>query len=199
VKRSAPGPDAPVIGSQLACLRRCIDVTMPWTIYESPLGPLTMIGGDAGISRMRFPGSEERLDEASRRPAAFAAAVEQLDEYFGGDRHAFELDLDLGAGTAFQRKVWEQLLRIPYGTTVGYAELARAIGRPDRVRAVAATVGRTPVPIIVPCHRVIGADGSLTGYGGGLHRKQALLELEARGAAGLPPEPAWAFRQLTLA
>jgi methylated-DNA-[protein]-cysteine S-methyltransferase len=174
-------------------------MTTSWTIYESPLGPLTVIAGDAGINRMRFPGSEERLDEADRRPAALAPAIEQLDEYFAGTRQAFELDLDLSAGTAFQRKVWQQLRLIRYGATVSYGELARAIGRPDRVRAVAATVGRTPVPIIVPCHRVIGADGSLTGYGGGLHRKQALLDLEARGAAGLPPEPAWGFRQLTLA
>jgi methylated-DNA-[protein]-cysteine S-methyltransferase len=174
-------------------------VTTSWTIYESPLGPLTLIAGGAGISRIRFPGSEERLDERGRRPAAFTAAIEQLDEYFAGERHAFELDLDLGAGTAFQRKVWNEVRRIPYGATVSYGELAHAIGRPDRVRAVGATVGRTPVPIVVPCHRVIGADGSLTGYGGGLHRKRALLDLEARGTAGLPPEPAWAFRQLTLA
>ncbi|WP_051324515.1 methylated-DNA--[protein]-cysteine S-methyltransferase [Candidatus Solirubrobacter pratensis] len=173
-------------------------MTTSWTIYESPLGPLTVIAGASGMSRIRFPGSDERLDEAGRRPAAFAVATEQLDEYFAGDRQAFELDLDLSAGTAFQRKVWVQLRVIPYGTTVSYGDLARAIGRPDRLRAVAATVGRTPVPIVIPCHRVIGADGSLTGYGGGLHRKQALLELEARGAAGQAPEPAWAFRQLTL-
>ena len=173
-------------------------MTTCWTTYESPLGPLTLIGGEAGLTQLSFPGRAGVLEEADRRPEALAAATRQLDEYFAGERPAFELALDLRAGTAFQRKVWDELLRIPYGTTTSYGELARAIGRPDRVRAVGATVGRNPVAIIVPCHRVIGADGSLTGFGGGLQRKRALLELEARGAAGQPPEPAWAFRQLTL-
>lgn len=94
--------------------------------------------------------------------------------------------------------MWRELLRIPYGTMISYADLAHRVERPDRVRAVAATVGRTPVPIIVPCHRVVASDGALTGYGGGLQRKQALLDLERRGALGMPPEPAWAFRQLAM-
>ena len=174
-------------------------MTTHWSIYESPLGPLTLLAGPAGLTGLRFPGGDDRRDEGTRRPQAFAAARRQLDEYFAGERQAFELELDLGRGSAFQRGVWQRLRQIPYGSTISYSELAEAVGRPDRLRAVAAAVGHTPVAIIVPCHRVIGADGSLTGYGGGLQRKAALLDLEARGAAGLPPEPAWAFRQLTLA
>jgi methylated-DNA-[protein]-cysteine S-methyltransferase len=150
-----------------------------WTTYNSPLGPLTLIGGDRGLSAVRFPGGALG-DEARRRPQAFQAAVSQLDDYFAGDRREFELELDL-AGTPFQLRVWEALRAIPYGTTISYGELASTIARPDRVRAVGSAVGRTPIPIIVPCHRVIGADGSLTGYGGGLDRKRALLELEGAG------------------
>jgi methylated-DNA-[protein]-cysteine S-methyltransferase len=154
-----------------------------WTVYESPLGPLTLLAGTAGLAGLRFPGQAGALDDADQDPDALRAAVEQLEEYFSGERDRFELELDLG-GTPFQRLVWSTLLRIPYGTTTSYSALARATGRPDRVRAVAAAVGRTPVPIIVPCHRAVAADGALTGYGGGLQRKRALLDLEARAAAG---------------
>jgi methylated-DNA-[protein]-cysteine S-methyltransferase len=168
-----------------------------WTMYESPLGPLTLLAGPPGLSALRFPGRGGPLDEARHQPRALGAAVDQLERYFAGERRAFELELDLG-GTTFQRTVWNQLLQIPYGTTISYSMLARAVGRPDGVRAVAAAVGRTPVPIVVPCHRVIAANGDLTGYGGGLERKRALLDLEAHAAAGLAPEPAWAFRQMAL-
>jgi len=175
-----------------------------WTIYESPLGPLTVIGGPGGIRSICFPGRSPRLDQSARRP--LAEPTDQLEQYFAGERRAFELQLDLH-GTSFQRLVWAQLLQIPYGSTVSYGELAGQIepsAYPDglepyrRVRLAAATVGRTPTPILVPCHRVIGADGSLTGYGGGLQRKQALLDLESHGAADQPPEPSWAPRQLGL-
>jgi methylated-DNA-[protein]-cysteine S-methyltransferase len=168
-----------------------------WTVYESPLGPLTLLGGPRGLTALRFPGRGDALDEAAHDPAAFAEPLRQLEEYLAGRRRRFHLALDLG-GTPFQRAVWARLLAIPYGATTTYGALAAAMGRPDRVRAVGAAVGRTPVPIVVPCHRVLGADGSLTGYGGGLHRKQALLDLERRGATGLAPKPAWAFRQLAL-
>jgi methylated-DNA-[protein]-cysteine S-methyltransferase len=168
-----------------------------WTVFESPLGPLTLRGGPAGLRAVEFPGRGPRLDETRRRPDGFVAAREQLEAYFAGERTTFELALDVG-GTAFLRGVWHELGRIPYGATVSYTELARSVGRPDRVRAVAAAVGRNPAPIVIPCHRVVGADGALTGYGGGLQRKAALLDLEARTAAGRPPEPAWAFRQLAL-
>ena len=168
-----------------------------WTVYESPLGPLTLRGGPRGLTGLHFPGRGGPLAEADRARAPFAAAVEQLDAYFAGRGRKFVLALDLD-GTPFQHAVWHRLLAVPYGTTLSYTELAQAVGRPDRVRAVAAAVGRTPVPIIVPCHRVLAADGALTGYLGGLERKRALLALEHRGATGREPEPAWALRQLAL-
>jgi methylated-DNA-[protein]-cysteine S-methyltransferase len=168
-----------------------------WTIYESPLGPLTLWGGDRGLTTIAFPGHAGPLDEDAHDPRPLAEAARELEQYFAGERRAFELALDLG-GTPFQRAVWDALLRIPYGSTLSYTQLAAAAGRPDRVRAVGAAVGATPVPIVVPCHRAVGADGSLTGYRGGLQRKQALLDLEARAAAGLAVEPAWSFRQMAL-
>ena len=168
-----------------------------WDVHETPLGALTLYAGAYGLTGIAFPGRGRPLDEAARDRDALAAAGRQLDEYFAAARTAFDLPLDL-RGTPFQRRVWAALLEIPYGTTVTYTELAQAVGRPDIVRAVAAAVGRTPVPIVVPCHRVVGAGGALTGYGGGLQRKRALLDLERRRALGLPPEPAWEFRQLTL-
>lgn len=168
-------------------------MTAHWDIYESPLGPLTLVGRPGVLSGLRFPATGEALDEADRAPGLFADAAEQLDEYFEGRRRRFDLMLDL-AGTPFQQRVWSALQSIPYGTTRSYTEVARAIDRPDRVRAVGAAVGRTPIPIIVPCHRVVGADGSLTGYGGGLHRKRALLDHEA-GQRRLSDEPG---RQLLL-
>ena len=177
---------------------------MTWTTYESPLGPLTLIAGPSGITNVHFPGRSPRLDEAARRP--MPEAVDQLEAYFAGEHRAFELDLDLH-GLPLQQAVWEQLLEIPYGTTTTYGELARRIDASHypaglepykRVRLAAAAVGRTPTPILVPCHRVIGADGSLTGYLGGLQRKQALLDLEGWSAAGQAPDPSWAARQLPM-
>ena len=170
------------------------EVTM-WDVYQSPLGPLTISAGPRGVSWISFSGRGHQLDGSLRDPDTLAPVVAQLEEYFAGERRAFDVPLDL-VGTELQLAVWEQLLEIPYGTTISYSELARRAGRPDVARAVGACVGQTPVPIVVPCHRVIGKDGSLTGYGGGLPRKQALLELEHR-TAGAPPA-AWAFRQLAL-
>lgn len=164
---------------------------LAWTIYESPLGPLKVVAGAAGIRNVYFPGRSPRLREAARRP--MQDLVDQFDAYFAGERRAFELDLDLH-GTPLQKRVWARLCEIAYGTTTTYGELA---GRIDdslysdelepyrRVRLVAAEIGRTPTPILVPCHRVIGADGSLTGYGGGLRRKRALLDLEGGGTVAL--------------
>ncbi len=166
-----------------------------WTVYESPLGPLTLSGGREGISSVHFPGRSPHLDRAARQP--MAEAVGQLDEYFAGERKAFDLTLDL-AGSPLQKLVWARLRQIPFGSTVSYGELAGQIEESafpeglepyQRVRAAAAEIGRTPTPILVPCHRVIGADGSLTGYGGGLERKQALLELEGYEIAAPDPEP----------
>jgi methylated-DNA-[protein]-cysteine S-methyltransferase len=156
-----------------------------WTIHESPLGPLTVVAGAGGVRGVHFPGQGPRLGEGARRP--LPEVTGQLDEYFAGERQGFELDLDL-RGTPLQQAVWEQLREIPYGETDTYGELTvRLAGSlfPEglepyrRVRLAAAEIGRTPTPILVPCHRVIGADGSLTGYGGGLPRKRALLDLES--------------------
>jgi methylated-DNA-[protein]-cysteine S-methyltransferase len=168
-----------------------------WDVHETPLGPLTLHSGRRGLTGLSFPGRGPRLDDGARDQGALAPIAAQLDEYFAGTRSVFDLPLDL-RGTPFQQRVWAALREIAYGTTVTYTELAEAVGRPDVVRAVAAAVGRTPVPIVVPCHRVVGANGALTGYGGGLHRKAALLDLESRSARGLEPVPAWTFRQLAL-
>jgi methylated-DNA-[protein]-cysteine S-methyltransferase len=167
------------------------------TVYESPLGPLTLVAEAGRLRGLYFPGRAPALPEPDAAPPVLDAAVAQLEEYFAGERQKFDLPLEL-QGTPFQVSVWHQLLEIPYGETVSYKGLAEGLGRLDRVRAVGAAVGRTPVPIIVPCHRAVGSDGSLTGYGGGLQRKAALLDLEGRTATGRPPNPAWSFRQLTL-
>jgi methylated-DNA-[protein]-cysteine S-methyltransferase len=164
-----------------------------WTIYESPLGPLVLLAGPRGLRELRFPGEGGPLDEALHRPAALSTAVAQLEEYFAGERTAFDLPLDPG-GSAFERLVWRRLLEIPHGSTITYGRLAEDVGRPDIVRAVGGAVGRTPVPIVIPCHRVIGADGGLRGYRGGLQRKRALLDLELGVGGG----PGWAKRQLAL-
>lgn len=173
-----------------------------WMTYESPLGPLTVVAGPQGVRSVSFPGRGPRVTEAGRSEMPTVAA--ELEEYFAGERRRFDLEL---VGTPLQRAVWAQLREIPYGATTTYGELADAIerslyprsfARHERIRAAAASIGCTPTPILVPCHRVIAADGSLTGYLGGLQRKQALLELEGRVAAGLPPEPAWSFRQTTM-
>jgi len=175
-----------------------------WTIYESPVGPLTLVAGPRGLTELRFPGRLRLPAEATKRP--MPAVVDQVEAYFAGERQAFDLPLDL-RGTALQEAVWQQLLAIPYGITTSYGELAGRIDeslyRTDvepyqRARVVGAANGRNPVAIIVPCHRVIGADGSLTGYGGGLQRKQALLDLERRTLAGQAPDPSWSSRQLAM-
>ncbi|HEY2316993.1 MAG TPA: methylated-DNA--[protein]-cysteine S-methyltransferase [Solirubrobacteraceae bacterium] len=168
-----------------------------WAVYESPIGPLTLIGDHAGLRALHFPGRGGPLDESARDRAPFRDVLDQLEEYFAGGRQRFEVALAL-EGTPFLQRVWTALQAIPFGSTCSYGELAARMARPDRVRAVGAAVGRTPVPIIVPCHRVIGADGSLTGYGGGLQRKQRLLELEAAVRGGAPAPSVWAGRQLSL-
>jgi methylated-DNA-[protein]-cysteine S-methyltransferase len=167
------------------------------TVYESPLGPLTITAGPRGLTGLAFPGHAAPDHETTAGSEVLAETLTQLEEYFAGERQRFELPLDL-AGTPFQRAVWDAAAEIPYGDTMTYGALAREVGRLDRIRAVAAAVGRTPVPIIMPCHRLIAANGSLTGYLGGLHRKQALLDLEARVARGVTPKPAWRFRQLAM-
>jgi methylated-DNA-[protein]-cysteine S-methyltransferase len=171
-----------------------------WSTYDSPLGRLTLVSGPRGLRSISFPGGglppQDR--EAAPDPDALAEVTRQLDEYFAGERRRFDLALDLEQGTPFARSVWAEIARIPFGSTTSYGAIARAIGRLDRVRAVGSAVGRTPVPIIVPCHRVIGTSGDLVGYGGGLARKQALLEHEANVSGSEPLPALWSARQLAL-
>jgi methylated-DNA-[protein]-cysteine S-methyltransferase len=173
-------------------------MTSSWTIHHSPLGPLTLTGSEpTGLHALHFAGRAGTLKEDRHALDGFAEACMQLDEYFVGQRQRFELLLQLD-GTPFQRRVWQELSEIPFGTTRSYAQIAEAIGRPDRVRAVAAAIGRTPVPIIIPCHRAVAANGDLTGYLGGLARKRALLDLEAAVARGETSPAIWYERQLVL-
>lgn len=153
-----------------------------YAVMDSPIGPLTLIGDGAALSglymELHTPAARSVPPGAVHDDAAFPVARAQLGEYFAGERTAFDLPLRL-AGTPFQLEVWEALRAIPYGETTSYGELARRIGRPAAVRAVGLANGRNPVSIVVPCHRVIGSNGSLTGYGGGLDRKRHLLALES--------------------
>ena len=148
------------------------------TQFSTPVGPLTLEGDDHALTRIGFGMPTAPQGDS---PAIAAAAI-QLEQYFAGDRTEFDLDVELG-GTAFERRVWDELRAIPYGQTATYAEIARRIGRPGASRAVGRANARNPVAVIVPCHRVIGSDGSLTGYAGGMEVKRALLELEHAGAS----------------
>jgi methylated-DNA-[protein]-cysteine S-methyltransferase len=153
-----------------------------YDIIDSPVGRLLLTGGQHAITGVYMMDGGRHPMRVSpgwvRREAEFTAAAAQLREYFAGERTEFDLQL-APSGTAFQLAVWEQLARIPYGTTASYADIAAALGRsPVASRAVGLANGRNPISIIVPCHRVIGADGSLTGYGGGLDRKEWLLRHE---------------------
>jgi methylated-DNA-[protein]-cysteine S-methyltransferase len=175
---------------------------MPFTIFQSPFGPLTLVAGDGGLTRLYFPNRTPGLAERDYDPDPLRPAIEQLQQYFGGERTTFELPIQCH-GTPFQRRVWRALQEIPYGTTTTYGALARAIGSgasagAHDARAVGAAVGATPIPIVIPCHRVIGADGSLTGYGGGLRRKHALLAFEAAGGDRTAFDGAWRQQQLSL-
>jgi methylated-DNA-[protein]-cysteine S-methyltransferase len=157
-----------------------------YTTLDTSLGPVLLAGDEAGLRHVSFLAGSRPVAPApdwiaDGRP--LAGAVEQLRAYFAGALRRFELPL-APRGTAFQQRVWQALRGIPYGETRSYGELARGIGRPSASRAVGAANGRNPLPIVVPCHRVIGSDGSLTGFAGGVHLKQALLELEARQAGG---------------
>ena len=151
-----------------------------YSYLDSPIGPLLLTGSKHGLAGLHFSTGKmargadeswERYDEAFRRPR------KQLKEYFAGQRKTFELDL-LPHGTEFQLTVLEELQRIPYGETCSYSDIAERIGRPKAVRAVGTANGRNPIAIIIPCHRVIGSNGSLTGFGGGLESKRYLLNLE---------------------
>ena len=146
---------------------------------DSPVGKLTLAGKHGRLMHLRMVDQtyEPSRDGWVPDDDAFSEAVDQLEAYFAGELTEFDVDLDL-VGTAFQRKVWQALLTIPYGETRSYGEIARQIGTPAAFRAVGLANGHNPIGIIVPCHRVIGSNGGLTGYGGGIDRKRALLALE---------------------
>jgi methylated-DNA-[protein]-cysteine S-methyltransferase len=154
------------------------------TVTDSPYGPLTLVADDGVLCGLYMTDQRHRPPEetfGTRDDTVFAETEEQLKAYFAGELKEFTVELRLN-GTPFQRTVWDELRRIPYGETRTYGRLAGILGAPAASRAVGLANGRNPIGIIVPCHRVIGANGSLTGYGGGLERKQRLLDFE-RGAS----------------
>jgi len=170
----------------------------------SPVGVLTLAGDETALREIHFP----KGSHAARRPpeelsapdsvAPLREAVAQLEAYFAGELSRFDVPLAL-EGTPFQQECWSTLRTIPYGQTITYGELAQRIGRPSAYRAVGAANGSNPIPIIVPCHRVIGSNGSLTGFGGGLSVKRRLLELELRHRLALEPDSPRDLWELTAA
>jgi len=156
-------------------------------VVESPIGPLLMAATERGLCRISFqPDPERHLDRLAkefgprvlRSSAAVDTAHEQLDEYFAGARRGFQLDVDLRATAPFAQRVLDELALVPFGETTTYGTLAGRVGAPRAARAVGTVMNRNPLPIVLPCHRVVGSNGSLTGYGGGLHVKEHLLRLE---------------------
>ena len=169
--------------------------TLYWHEIDSPVGRLLLAGDGASLIQVCFqsgPRPQQLRDGWVAAAAPLRAAIEQLDEYFAGRRRRFDLPL-APRGTDFQRRVWRALSDIPYGKTISYGELARRIGKPSASRAVGLANGANPLPIVVPCHRVIGADGSLTGFGGGLPIKRKLLALEGAGAEEAGPQESFAW------
>lgn len=165
------------------------DPNMVYTECKSTQGNLYLAATERGLAGMWFTDQRHLPDVSSlqrnvdvgqeRISHVLQETQKQLQAYLAGKLQQFDLPLDLSAGTAFQQAVWQALLKIPFGQTTSYGDLSRRIGKPLAVRAVGTAIGRNPISIIVPCHRVVGADGSLTGYAGGLHRKEAFLTLEA--------------------
>lgn len=150
---------------------------MKYRLLTTPIGQLRLVSEGTQLAAIEFEGQYEDDTEQDLQDSVLARAAEQLQEYFAGQRTRF--DLPLGAsGTAFQQQVWRALQNIPYGETRSYSDIARSIDRQTAVRAVGAANGRNPLPVVVPCHRVIGSDGSLTGFAGGLAAKRVLLQLE---------------------
>lgn len=151
-----------------------------WCRMPSPIGDLILVEEDGGLLEIGFTTGKRPSsppNDAREDAAPFKGVIRQLEEYFAGKRETFDLHL-APQGTAFQQRVWQALLAVPFGSAVSYSDIAQAIGNPNAVRAVGLANGRNPIPIVIPCHRVIGKDGSLTGYGGGLPIKQKLLALE---------------------
>ena len=153
-----------------------------YTSYESPVGPLLLAGDSDALRLVSFESSKHAAPPQAdwrQDKTPFAEVIRQLQAYFRGELRKFDVPLAL-EGTEFQLNVWNALRGIPYGETISYLQLAERIGKPKAVRAVGLANGSNPIPIIVPCHRVIGSDGSLTGFGGGLSTKKKLLDLESK-------------------
>lgn len=158
---------------------------MKYRYIDSPVGEILIAGDDQGLRFIGFPEGKGRIEPQpgwTLSDRSFADAARQLKEYFTGTRRSFDLQLS-PHGTPFQLAVLQALRNIPYGETRSYADVARSVGKPKAVRAVGAANGRNPLPIVIPCHRVIGSNGSLTGFGGGIDTKRFLLDLEKRHAA----------------
>lgn len=153
-------------------------------IIQSPVGPIAIHANDEGINAVSFLKKDEAVDERPVTHPLIQKCIEQLNEYFAGTRRSFDLPLQQN-GSSFQQNVWQQLLKINYGKTISYLELSKRIGDVKAIRAVGTTNGKNQIAIIVPCHRVIGSDGSLTGYAGELWRKKWLLEHEGKIANGV--------------
>jgi methylated-DNA-[protein]-cysteine S-methyltransferase len=159
-------------------------MTPSHTSVETPIGELMLVVEDGALSGLYFPGHWHPPAPAAigpMRTSGFEVVERELAEYFAGDRTSFEVGVKL-AGDEFQRRVWDRIAAIPHGETTTYGEIARELGGETDARGVGAAVGRNPVSIVVPCHRVLGSDGSLTGYAGGLERKRFLLDLESPSA-----------------
>lgn len=152
-----------------------------YCFHQTPIGRLLLVGSKHALNGLYFPGTwtEEDVDGHVLDTQHFTEVTTQLDEYFQKERTTFDLPLE-PPGTAFQKKVWRQLVKIPYGTTSSYGEIAQRIHNPKGCRAVGMANGKNPIPIIIPCHRVIGKNGTLTGFAAGLEIKQQLLDLEKR-------------------
>lgn len=151
-----------------------------FTSLHTPIGELLLFGDGEALHAINLPGRHESTAGAIERAEELAEPVTQLTEYFAGQRTEFDLKLGPSGGT-FDHLVWDEVARIPYGETASYGRVAAAIGHPDAFRAVGASNGRNPLPIVVACHRVIGSNGGLVGYGGGLEAKRTLLDLESGG------------------
>lgn len=176
------------------------DTSIVQTVFESPLGTVTLAATERGLAGLWFAGQRHLPAELAQPPtetawpngdhhAVLQRAAEQLTQYFAGERRHFDLPLDVSGGTVFQQAVWQALLTIEPGHTISYSAVSQQIGNPAAVRAVGAAIGRNPISIVVPCHRVLGRDGSLTGYAGGLARKQALLHIESAAKPGTGRQP----------
>jgi methylated-DNA-[protein]-cysteine S-methyltransferase len=180
------GPPAHVVDRVRAAALDEGLVDVAWTTTDSPVGPLLLATTDAGLIRISFDGDESTLDDLAAKvsprvleaPARLDDVRRQLDEYFAGTRHEFDVAIDRSLSSTFYRRVLEALFEVPYGHTVHYIDLARIAGSPGATRAVGTAMRTNPIPIIQPCHRVLPSDGSLGNYAGGVERKQALLALE---------------------